>query len=62
MEHCALDKLRKNRNIVIKPADKGSAIVILSRGNYIREAQQLYNRKYYKKLDKAVWTDNCKNV
>ena len=34
MERRALNKLRKNRNIVIKPADKGSATVILSRENY----------------------------
>ena len=57
----ALNKLRKNRQIVIKPADKGSATVILSRENYIREAhRQLNNPKYYKKLDKAIWPENCK--
>ena len=61
MECRALNKLCKNRQIVIKPADKGSATVILSREYYIREAhQQLNNPKYYKKLDKAVWPENCK--
>ena len=61
MERRALNKLRKNRKIVIKPADKGSATVILSRENYIREAhRQLNNPKYYKKLDKAIWPENCK--
>ena len=61
MERRALNKQRKNRKIVIKPADKGSATVILSRENYIREAhRQLNNPKYYKKLDKAIWPENCK--
>ena len=61
MERRARHKLRKNRNFVIKPADKGSATVILSRENYIREAhRQLNNPKYYKKLDKAIWPENCK--
>ena len=55
MERRALNKLRKNLIIVIKPADKGSATVILSIENYIREAhRQLNNPKYYKKLDKAI--------
>ena len=34
----ALNKLRKNRKIVIKPPDKGSVTLILSRENCIREA------------------------
>ena len=63
MERRALNKLRKNRKIVIKPADKGSATVILSREKYIRKAhRQLNNSKYYKKLDKAIWPENCKKV
>ena len=51
MERNALNKLRNNRIIVIKPADKGSATVILSRENCIREAhKQLNDPKYYMKL------------
>ena len=38
MECYALNKLCKNLKKIIKPADKGSATVILSRENYIREA------------------------
>ena len=66
IERRALNKLHKNRKIVIKSADKGSATVILSRENYIRENyireahRQLNNPKYYKKLDKAIWPENCK--
>ena len=61
MERRALNKLRKNQKMVIQPADKGSATVILSREHHIREAhRQLNNPKYYKKLDKAIWPVNCK--
>ena len=61
MERRALNILRKNRTIVIKPADKGSATVILSKEYYIREAhRQLNNPNYYKKLGKAIWPENCK--
>ena len=57
----ALNKLRKNRKIVIKPPDKGSVTLILSRENCIREAHwQLNNSKYYKKLDKVIWPENDK--
>ena len=61
MEPRAVNQLRKNRKIVIKPADKGLATVILYRENYIRDAhRQLNNPKYYNKLDKAIWPENCK--
>ena len=61
MECRALNKLCTNRKNIIKPADKGSATVSLSRESYIREAhRQLNNPKYYKKLDKAIWPENCK--
>ena len=63
MERRALSKLRKNLKIVIKPTNKGSATFILSRGNYIREAhRELNNPKYYKKLDKAIWPENCTKI
>ena len=36
----------------MKPADKGSAVVVLSTEDYIKEAdRQLNNQSYYKKLD-----------
>ena len=39
MERRALNKLRKNRKIVIKPANKGSATVILSMGKLYPRSQ-----------------------
>lgn len=54
----ALQELKKAKHIVIKPADKGSAVVIMDREQYILEAQrQLDNSMYYKKLDKPIYME-----
>ncbi len=51
-ERRALCELRHNNDIVIKPADKGSAVVIMNRADYIKEAHnQLSDTQYYHKLD-----------
>lgn len=48
-EERALRELKVNQNIVIKPADKGSKIVIMDKQQYRLEVQrQLGNEKYYK--------------
>ncbi|XP_059588798.1 uncharacterized protein LOC109283246 isoform X2 [Alligator mississippiensis] len=50
-EKKAIECLRSNHQIVIKPADKGGAIVILNREDYIKEAnRQLSDTTYYKEL------------
>jgi hypothetical protein len=43
--------LRKERNdIIIKPADKGSAVVVMDKTTYIQEAErQLSNCRFYEK-------------
>lgn len=52
----ALDELKTAKHIVIKPADKGSAVVIMDREQYILEAQrQLNDVTYYRKLDKPIY-------
>ncbi len=54
----ALRELQNTKHIVIKPADKGSAVVILSRDQYIFEVErQLNDTNYYKKLDKPIYFD-----
>lgn len=54
----ALKELKNAKNIVLKPADKGSAVVILSREQYILEAErQLNDTVYYKKLDKPIFME-----
>ena len=47
----ALKELKNNRKIIIKPADKGSAVVILDREQYLWEGyRQLNDKHYYLKL------------
>lgn len=54
----AIKELKNNQNIIIKQADKGSAVVVQSRDQYIREAnRQLNNDKHYKKLDKPIYPE-----
>lgn len=52
----ALRELMGNKTIVIKPADKGSAVVILSREQYVTEVKrQLSDSIYYKKLKEPIY-------
>lgn len=52
----ALDELVNNKHIVIKPADKGSSIVILDREQYLWEGyRQLNDPKYYTKLTHPIY-------
>ena len=59
----ALRNIRKNPNIVIKPADKGSATVIMDKQNYINEGmRQLNNNQYYKKIENPIYPETCLKV
>lgn len=52
----ALDELKKAKHIIIKPADKGSAVVIMDREQYILEAhRQLNDMEYYRKLKEPIY-------
>ena len=51
-EKDAVSTLAKDNEIVIKPADKGGAVVIQNTTDYITEAKsQLNDRKYYHQVD-----------
>ena len=51
-ERVALKNLSKNKDLIIKPADKGGAIVIQNTRDYVAEAnRQLSVESTYKKLD-----------
>ncbi|CAJ0920678.1 unnamed protein product [Ranitomeya imitator] len=51
LEKQALDSLSENKNIVIKPADKGGAIVVMDRSFYMTEVRrQLSDTSTYKML------------
>ena len=46
-----LDELRKNPEIILKKADKGSAVVVMNTTDYLREGyRQLSDPKFYQKL------------
>ena len=62
-ERAALVRLSNDRNIVIKPADKGGATVILNSEYYLAEAlRQLDNTEYYKKVDRDYTKAHDKNI
>ena len=51
-ERRVLQDLMKDKHIIIKPTDKGSAIVIWDRDDYLKECkQQLSDKKVYKKCN-----------
>ena len=59
----ALDLLAKNESIIIKPADKGGAVVVMDKAKYIKEAlQQLNNPEYYHKLPSNPLTNIQENL
>ena len=62
-ECLAISELKQDPNLIIKPADKGGATVIMNKSSYIKEVhRQLYNSKYYKKLDRPTYHDNVKHI
>ena len=65
-ERDGIANLRSRNDIVIKPADKGSATVVLSKDAYLAEAyRQLSDTRYYAKLDKdptREFTDNVSDL
>lgn len=58
-ELAALQALRSDPNIIIKPADKGGSVVIMDRDLYAAEARrQLYNTKYYRRIERPLASTN----
>ena len=54
-EHKALNDIKNNRSIVVKEADKGSAVVIQDRDDYVHECmRQLNNTTHFKRLTKIL--------
>ena len=62
-ERKALLGLKNNTEIVIKPADKGSATVVINRSDYVAEAyRQLHNTHYYEQLDRPIFPENVPKI
>ena len=49
-ERAAIQSLKRNKNIIIKPANKGGATVILNRYDYIKEGKNQLNQQNYQPL------------
>ena len=55
-ELLALRELKNNNDIIIKPADKGGAIVVMDRSLYVAEGRrQLHNTNYYRPLSTHIY-------
>ena len=62
-ESAAIAELRKNPDIVIKPADKGAAVVVLNKTDYVEEGmRQLSNEKYYRKISGPMTEENAQLI
>lgn len=58
-ERVALQQLKNNKNIIIKPADKGSKVVIMDSQQYAFEAhRQLSNNQFYKSISSSIHTES----
>ena len=55
-ERTAIKTLKQNKDIIIKPTDKGAAIVVIDKTDYVGEAErQLANQVHYKRLEEPVF-------
>ncbi len=62
-ERQALQTLQDNKDIMILPADKGRAVVVLDKSEYQQKAQALLNdTNTYKKLSKDPTNSNIKKM
>ena len=58
-ERAALKRLSNNTDIIIKPADKGGATVIMNTEDYVKEAKrQLDNEVYYKRVERDLTSEH----
>ena len=62
-ENLALKELMNNKEIIIKPADKGSMVVVMDREQYLWEGhRQLNDAKYYSKLNTPIYMDTLTQI
>ena len=62
-ERTAIKTLKQNKDIIIKPADKGAAIVVMDSTDYVGEAErQLANQVHYKRLEELVFPKSIPKI
>ena len=55
-ERTAIKTLKQNKDIIIKPTDKGAAIVVMDKTDYVGEAEgKLANQVHNKRLEEPVF-------
>lgn len=55
----AVRLLRRDNTIVIKPANKGSMVVVVDREQYIRQAmRQLQDSDFYRPLEQSIYLES----
>ena len=59
----AIKILKQNKDIIIKPADKGAANVVMDKTDYVGEAErQLANQVHYKRLEEPVFLKSIPKI
>lgn len=62
-QRAAIKSLRNNKEIVIKPADKGGKICVIDQEAYIKEGErQLSNTKYYRQIQEIPKKITCVEI
>ena len=62
-ERLALKSLKQDNTIVIKPADKGTTVVVMNREDYLREGyKQLGDTKFYLQVEEDLTDKHVKEV
>jgi tRNA/tmRNA/rRNA uracil-C5-methylase (TrmA/RlmC/RlmD family) len=62
-ERSALRNIQERDDIIIKPADKGSAVVVMDKTTYLQEAErQLSDCRFYEKLDSDSTLDFTQKI
>ena len=62
-ERESLKELKQNKNIIIKPADKGGATVVMDVEVYVKEVErQLNNSKYYTEITESLAPQNVREI
>ena len=62
-ERIGLKKLKDNPNIIIKKADKGSAVVVMNTTDYLKEGyRQLSDEQFYQKIPTDITSDISEKI
>ena len=62
-QKAALKELKNNHDIIIKPADKGSAVVLMNRDDYIKEGhRQLSDTQFYRKMNRNMTHEHNEQI